>query len=750
MAKLVLSFSIIFLLFFNGRSADDSFSDNALPKIIKAYEIAENAYSSKNYTLAAEYYGQVLDESVKKVSESTRFKYAVSLYRSSNFKKSSAVFTSLQNDSRNYLPQYVDFFKIKSLWPDDPPDAAIESEQFINTYKKTALSDSLILPLADYFYQSYQYSKARKYYELYMRWSPDKNKKPDTAIKSALSLYYTGQKSNAREEFKSILRKYPSREETLKMAIWLSENEPDLYKDQFFKIVEVYIQNDDYTEIKTQLEDYITREKNEKLKEKARFSLVRLYFEKGQYKTALYGFNNLLENLSNPNLEPSIRLYFARIYLNQGLKQKSIDAYVDYAERYPRRRISPEAVWKAAWISEELQDLNQAFQLYEMVRKRWPGSGLAKEAYFREGFTSFRLGNINYANNIFNEIRFKPWNDTHKNRAQYWVALCNEMQNDTLSAKRLRKELAQNLWDDYYTMKSYLLHKNEFDKSTDIIEQFKNSDKRLMYYATGFSSLLKYFEEAFEVKEVLGEKYAFAALEDIKLVAKSEEEWIALAEIYKKLQAYGKAFRTYDYINKKFYADKSYNEKSFLLKERFPYYYDAYVGKYAKQADIEPELVLALMKQESVFDFKAHSWANAFGLMQLIPATAKEMASLKKETFRENEQLFDPEFNIKLGTHYLRQLSRQFDNRKELMLAAYNAGAHRVKRWMKLPGSEQTDVFIENIEFEQTRDYVRKVMKNYWAYKLLQNNFNIESNDLLLGMLLNIKTNFYSYCSLFS
>lgn len=734
MNRLSLLLVTLLLLSFNGNPLDDRSVETILPDLINAYENADSAYSSKNFSRAAEFYKQVIEKSPYEISESTRFKYAVSLSRNGEFYESNNHFDQLLSGNENYLPQYVKFFKIKNLWQINGNDAAGASEKFIEQYPESALADSLVLPLADYYFGQRYFSKSRKYYELFNKWNVNKTKRAYAAIRSALSNYNLGNKALAREEIVQILRSYESSKETLELVYWLEENESGLYEKHFFKITEVLFRNNRFEQAKERLEEYAKTEKNEKLKEKARFNLIRIYYEKGQYGTALYGFNNLLKDLGNKNLEPGIRLYFARIYLRQGKKQQAIDAYVDYAKRYPRRRISPEAVWKAAWISEELPDLDQALQLYGLVRKKWPRSSYAREAYFREGFTYYRLGKINYADNIFNEIRYKRWPDIHRNRAAFWVALCSDLKNDSLTARRLRKELAVNLWDDYYTMKSYLLHKDDFDSSTGIIEQFKNSNKRLIYYATGFSSLLTYFEEAFEVKEVLGERYALGALEDIRLVAKSREEWIALAEIYKKLQAYGKAFRTYDYINKKFYANLPYTEKSFILKERFPYYYDSYISEYAKNYAIDPELILALIKQESVFDFKAHSWANAFGLMQLIPATAREMAALSQVPFNSSQQLFNPEYNIRLGTRYLWQLSRRFDGKKEYILAAYNAGPHRVNRWKKLPGSDQIDVFIENVEFEQTRDYVRKVMKNYWAYKLLQHNFQVESNDLLLGM----------------
>lgn len=696
-------------------------------------EIADSAYSIKDYALATKYYHRIKFELQQQLSNPEQFKYSYSLYRNGEYELSRYQFEYLHSADPGYLTSFVQYFKIKSIWKLDPGYAATQSEIYISNHLKSALADSLLLPLADYYFQKAYFVKARNYYQLHKKWNVDKSKNAYVAVQSAWCLYKMNKIRQARDEFVQILGKYPSYNETYDFILWLEKNEKELYRRQFFKVVNVYFGNHEYSELKEQLERYIVNQPDNALKEKARFNLVKLYYVKGQYNPALYGFLNMLDDLNYKSLEPSIRIYIARIYLNKDMRQKAINSYLDYAHRFPRRRLAPEAVWKAAWISEEMQDLKQAQALYQKVRSRWPRSKYAREAYFREGFTSFRLGNVNQAENVFNEIRFKRWPDVETNRAQYWASLCYDLKKDYTTARRLRLDLAKNLWDDYYTMKSYLIHKDELDNQSDVIEQFEQSANQLKSYASGFASLLKYFEEAFEVKNVLGEQYAFIALEDIKLVAKSKDEWIALAEIYKKLKAYGKAFKTYDYINNKFFAEVPYSQKTFIVKERFPYYYDLFVEKHSDESKIEPELVLALMKQESVFDFKAHSWANAYGLMQLIPATAKQMAYQKKDPLTNTNQLFDPDYNIKLGTQYLKQLSKQFNGQKEEILAAYNAGPHRVIRWKTLPGSDQADVFIENVEYSQTRDYVRKVMKNYWAYKLLQSNFQIQSEDLFLG-----------------
>ncbi len=82
-------------------------------------------------------------------------------------------------------------------------------------------------------------------------------------------------------------------------------------------------------------------------------------------------------------------------------------------------------------------------------------------------------------------------------------------------------------------------------------------------------------------------------------------------------------------------------------------------------------------------------------------------------------QLYEPNFNIKLGSYYISELLKRYQGNLYHALAAYNAGEHRVDRWRKLLKTDDNDFFMENIEFEQTRKYVRGAMKFYWTYYLM-------------------------------
>jgi soluble lytic murein transglycosylase len=130
----------------------------------------------------------------------------------------------------------------------------------------------------------------------------------------------------------------------------------------------------------------------------------------------------------------------------------------------------------------------------------------------------------------------------------------------------------------------------------------------------------------------------------------------------------------------------------------------------AKQAQVDPLLLLSLIRQESAFNKEAHSSAGARGLMQVMPATARSVASMRAKT------LFDPFTNVKIGTKFFMKRLGDFDGDVELTLAAYNAGANRVEQWRKRYPTTNKMLFLDFIPFRETREYVSSILRNYYWY----------------------------------
>jgi soluble lytic murein transglycosylase len=146
---------------------------------------------------------------------------------------------------------------------------------------------------------------------------------------------------------------------------------------------------------------------------------------------------------------------------------------------------------------------------------------------------------------------------------------------------------------------------------------------------------------------------------------------------------------------------------------RFPKAFDEEINRHANKEKIAPAWAFAIARRESSFMTDAHSPAGARGLMQLMPNTAK---SLKKGKINRN-YLLNADNNIQLGTRYLKKLLDRNSGNQVLATAAYNAGPHRVKSWLKNLKSIPADIWIETIPFKETRNYVKSVLAYQEIYQ---------------------------------
>jgi soluble lytic murein transglycosylase len=152
-----------------------------------------------------------------------------------------------------------------------------------------------------------------------------------------------------------------------------------------------------------------------------------------------------------------------------------------------------------------------------------------------------------------------------------------------------------------------------------------------------------------------------------------------------------------------------------LIKFIFPLNYIDLIKKNSENLD--PLIVISLIRQESAFNPEAKSGVGAKGLMQLMPATAKRFNKKVRVS-----HLGNPEINVAIGSRYLRQLIARFDGNLIFALASYNAGENRIDRWRKeIFRNDDPLSTIESIPFEETRNYVKLIYRNNFFYSLLSN-----------------------------
>src|ERR1700722_2771105 len=151
----------------------------------------------------------------------------------------------------------------------------------------------------------------------------------------------------------------------------------------------------------------------------------------------------------------------------------------------------------------------------------------------------------------------------------------------------------------------------------------------------------------------------------------------------------------------------------------FPLPYRKTLEEYCRAQNLDPYLMAALIRQESEFNPKAVSRANARGLAQVMPATGRQLSrKLGMPRFR-TAMLFTPDTNLKLSTYYLKQLSDELQGKWEATLASYNAGKSHVTTWMAAGNYREPAEFVESIPFNETRAYVQSVLRNADVYRKL-------------------------------
>ena len=135
--------------------------------------------------------------------------------------------------------------------------------------------------------------------------------------------------------------------------------------------------------------------------------------------------------------------------------------------------------------------------------------------------------------------------------------------------------------------------------------------------------------------------------------------------------------------------------------------------------EVDPRFVLSIARQESRFQADAKSVAAARGMMQFIASTANEIAEQLRLQHFQQDDLYNPDTSIRFGTQYLANLFRQFPNQPQAVAASYNGGADNLVRWITRSRGNEADRYVPEIGFSQSKDYVYKVLTNFWTYQRL-------------------------------
>ncbi len=365
---------------------------------------------------------------------------------------------------------------------------------------------------------------------------------------------------------------------------------------------------------------------------------------------------------------------------------KAADAFKAVYESFPDSKRSEKSLFKAQKINLKSGNTDDAENIYNLIKKSHPP--LLARAAWNLGWAYYKKGEYKKAVRIFSENR-RPENSVLSGQFSYWTARIFEKTGRKSEAQSLFLEVASKKQFSYYSFLAL--------KKTGSARSFSEPDSK-----PGTADADPGIKKARLLLEAgLGEW----AAQEARAAGKSSP--VAACKILSVLKRFNSCIKLVG----------NYPRPE-MAKLSFPKGFEREVKKFSAKYGLDETLVYSLIREESRFNRTAVSHANAFGLMQLIMPTAKEVARKTGSGTITREKLFSPELNIKLGSHYLATLTEKFKGNSVTALAGYNAGPSRVKRWTEGPLKNlEPDEFTEDIPFTETRNYVRRIFRSYGAYK---------------------------------
>jgi len=346
-------------------------------------------------------------------------------------------------------------------------------------------------------------------------------------------------------------------------------------------------------------------------------------------------------------------------------------------------------------------EIKDALKIHQEVLEKYPSE--TEDALWGIGWTYFLTGEYGKAADVFTKL----YEDYEDNKYLYWKARSLEVSGKDASDlyNKLKKKDR-----DFYSVLLYLKTERPSEQSNtkkiNMSSRPFNSTSTSHDLTNRGNNGGKKFDRVEALFEIGLSKEALSELINVSKIITSTEDILYLGSRFQDIGEY-------KYI--------------VLLAERLPYkeslhhlfyplaYWDS-VETICQKYGIDPFLILSVMREESMFNPNAKSIAGAVGLMQLIPKTALWLDSNLQLGIKNTSQIFEIKNNISLGTYYLSILMKEFGS-NAYVIAAYNAGEERVRKWSQKGNYKSIDEFIEDIPYYETRNYVKKVMTSYFGYK---------------------------------
>jgi soluble lytic murein transglycosylase len=394
--------------------------------------------------------------------------------------------------------------------------------------------------------------------------------------------------------------------------------------------------------------------------------------------------------------QTAARMLLARTASHQGDPDRAVRLYLALPGVQP--------LYLAASVRHDHGQADQAAQLFRQVVSRHPGTSYMGLSLMRLAGMAFLNGDHAEAARLWDQYRSRFPRGTLALQATYWAARARDELGQMDAAHTLYRAVRQQERDSYYAL-------------------LASQRLGVPFWPLPMS--------ASPPDSPAADRAVAGWMRGIDLLRAAGFPDEASAEVDRVVASAG-SDRATRYALAEALAERGYAQRAIriglplrgsnepdarLLRILYPFPYRTLVTEEARDRGLDPFVVAALIRQESMFEGRITSPAGARGLMQIMPATGRRLAEVVGIEPWDAEVLYHPEINVHLGTRYLAQHMDEYDSSLPLVFSAYNAGAHRVEWWKEFPEYGQDELFTERVPFRETRDYVKILTRNLAVYR---------------------------------
>jgi len=434
-----------------------------------------------------------------------------------------------------------------------------------------------------------------------------------------------------------------------------------------------------------------------------RAELLRLRAEAelgaGQTEEGLATLQAIARDEPDAGVAPEAQFRYASLLWNRDRNIEAQDAFLEFSRRYPGHPRMPEVLYALARIAQGEEHADDAIRIYERLADDYPSSPQAGEARWRIGWILYQQGRFPAAASAFADAAAGA-TGAARAEALYWRGRSLERAGDRAGALGIYDTLLAEAPASYYAYWA---------------------EQRIGRPAAGLQPIAPPAPRAIGPVPPGGDPYHWSRAVELQAMGLRP---LGRAELRAFERDHSDNPAATEPLLIAYQSVDGYRDAIRLAHARgltdpnvfFPLAYWPQVERHTRGTDLDPLFVLALMRQESMFDPAARSPADARGLMQLLPSTAEGVAQRTGQPSPEGK-LYDPETNVTLGVAHLHELMAAYGGDPIRTMAAYNGGAAAVAKWQRRFGSLPPDEFVESITYRETREYVKRVMGNYRRYQ---------------------------------